>query len=119
VGALRAFTRFAIRPSIFEEPIEQGQDISDWARAYRLGAGMMIPIGFPAKGQLEFRLMYQDTSRLEYLLKSDTGFQSDPDGVENGQFIYSSRRSTFNMIRPSIGVSFYIPHSRRSTWHEN
>ncbi len=118
-GALYSFTRYSIRTNPFEEPIETGRDISDWARASQLGAGLMIPFKKPQTGQLEIRLMYQNTSRSDYLTREDTRFQPDPDGESDGQFIYSTRRSTFNMIQPSIGLSFFIPHLGRTTWHEN
>lgn len=107
-GGIYAYTRYKIRTSTYEDIIEEDGDFSDWSRAYQLGGGVMIPFKSPQKGQLEFRLMYQNTSRLDYLTAQDTEYKPDPDGEEDGKFIYSTRRSPFTMIQPSIGLSFYF-----------
>jgi len=107
-GGIYAYTRYKIRTSIFEDVIEEDRDFSDWSRAYQLGGGVMTPLKFFEKGYLEFRLMYQNTSRLDYLTRKDTEFKPDPNGEVEGEFIYSTRRSPFTMIQPSIGLSFYF-----------
>lgn len=107
-GGIYAYTRYKIRASIFEDVIEEDRDFSDWSRAYQLGGGVMIPFKSAQKGQLEIRLMYQNSTRLDYLTRQDTEYQYDPDGEVDGEFVYSTRRSPFTMIQPSIGASFYF-----------
>ncbi|MCH7399120.1 hypothetical protein MM236_14035 [Belliella sp. DSM 107340] len=108
IGALYGYTRFKIREDAFSEPIELERDMGNWTRLSQLGGGVMIPLGSEINANLELRLMYQNTGRLEYLTKGDVNYVPDPDGQVNGTFEYSPRRSTFNMIQPSIGLSFYF-----------
>lgn len=108
LGAVYAYSRFKIRETVLTEPLEEDHDMGDWARMNQLGGGLLIPLGKGINGNLEIRLMYQNTSRLDYLKSGDTTFRPDPDGQVNGVFEYNIRRSTLNMIQPSIGVSFYF-----------
>ncbi|MCH7401728.1 hypothetical protein ACFOUP_00990 [Belliella kenyensis] len=108
VGGIHAYTRYKIRENATAEPIENEKDLGSWARMSQIGGGVFIPLGEKIKGNLELRLMYQHTSPLDYLTKNDVRYEPDPNGVENGQFIYNVRRSPLNMIQPSIGINFYI-----------
>ncbi|MFD2037613.1 hypothetical protein ACFSKL_22655 [Belliella marina] len=107
MGALYSYTRFKIRETVSSDPIEEERDMGNWARMSQLGGGVLIPMG-KSNANLELRLMYQNTGRLEYLTKGDVSFIPDPDGEVNGVFEYDVKRSTFNMIQPSIGISFYF-----------
>jgi hypothetical protein len=82
--------------------------MGNWARMNQVGGGLLIPLGKDFNGNIEIRLMYQNTSRLDYLKSGDTIFRPDPDGQANGIFEYNTRRSSLNMIQPSIGISFYF-----------
>ncbi|MCH7410508.1 hypothetical protein MM239_13965 [Belliella sp. DSM 111904] len=108
LGGIHAYTRYKIREKPTTEPIENEGDLGSWARMSQIGGGLFIPLGEKIKGNLELRLMYQHTSPLDYLTKGDVRYEPDPDGVQNGQFIYNVRRSPLNMIQPSVGINFYI-----------
>ena len=108
LGAVYAYSRFKIRETATTEPIEEGRDMGNWARMNQLGGGLLIPLGKSVNGNLEIKLMYQNTGRLEYLTKGDVRFRPDPDGRVNGEFEYFTRKSSLNMIQPSIGISFYV-----------
>ncbi len=108
MGAIYSFTRYKIRETATTDPIEEERDMGSWARLSQLGGGVMIPISKDGSTNLELRVMYQNTGRLDYLTKGDVTFRPDPDRQANGIFEYNTRRSSFNMIQPSIGISFYL-----------
>ncbi|WP_192346032.1 hypothetical protein [Algoriphagus sp. Y33] len=98
------YSRFTIRPSLFEDTIETGMDMQDWSFGYKIGGGIQLPLpGFDG-GKLEFRLLYQDGSTARFLTKGDTNFLSDKG---DGEFEYNPRQSPLQLIDASVGIVLY------------
>jgi len=104
-GANYFYTRYKIRETQFEEPIEQGMDFGDWVLGYRFGGGVKIPFKNRDMGHFEFKVLYHDSAQVEFLRKQDTEYL--PDQGE-GEFVYSIQRSPITMIQPGIGIIFTI-----------
>lgn len=105
-GTNYLYTRYKIRESRFEEPIEEDRDLANWIGAFRLGGGLKIPFKTPDDGFFQLKIMYQDTRRVEFLLKEGTKFDPEPKG--GGTFSYQPVRSVLTWIQPSIGVVLYM-----------
>ncbi|TVP53128.1 MAG: hypothetical protein EA341_01580 [Mongoliibacter sp.] len=105
-GANYLFTRYKIRESRFEDPIEEERDFSNWIRAVRLGAGIKIPFKKQEHGYFEIKCIYQESRRTEFLLKNGTIFEPEPQG--GGTFAYEPTRSALTWIQPGIGVVIYL-----------
>jgi hypothetical protein len=100
VGAYHTFTGVNIRETVFSEAFVSGTEFYDWALAYQGGGGFFIPMGKDTF--LEFKLNYILTNRMDYLTKDDAKY------LPGGDVEFFPRRSSFNMIQPSIGVSFFL-----------
>ncbi|KEO72326.1 hypothetical protein [Anditalea andensis] len=100
VGAYHPFTGVTIKETVFSEAFVAGTEFYDWALAYQGGGGCFIPIGKDMF--MEFKLNYIYTNRMEYLTKEDATYLPD------GEVTFTPRRSSFSMIQPSIGVSFFL-----------
>lgn len=105
IGANYFYTRYKIRESRFEEPIEDGMDFGDWVLAFRFGGGLKIPFKDRELGHFEFKVLYHDSGPVEFLRKQDTEYRPDQG---TGEFVYSPQRSTINMIQPGIGLVFFL-----------
>lgn len=105
-GVNYLYTRYKIRESKFEEPIEEERDFSDQIGAVRFGGGLKIPFSKPEIGFFEIKLMYQESRRVEFLLKDGTSFEPEPQG--GGTFSYQPTRSMLTWIQPGIGVVLYM-----------
>jgi hypothetical protein len=104
-GANYFFTRYKIRESRFEEPIEEGRDFSDWVSAFRFGGGLKIPFKNPDMGYFDIKIIYHESGKVEFLRKNDTQYLPDQG---NGEFVYSPVSSPIQMIQPGIGVVLYM-----------
>ncbi|MBN3583784.1 hypothetical protein JYB64_15400 [Algoriphagus aestuarii] len=104
VGANYLYSRYKIRPSIFEEVVEVSKDMQDWGMGYKLGGGLQIPIPGLEGGKIEVRLTYQDGNSMRFLTKSDVVYLPNKG---NGEFEYSPRQSPLQLITASIGVVVY------------
>jgi len=100
VGVYHPFTRVTIRETAFAETFAAGTEFFDWAMAYQGGGGFFLPIGKDLF--LEFKVNYILTNRMNYLTKEDAIYLPD------GELEFFPRRSSFNMLQPSIGVSFFL-----------
>lgn len=100
VGAFHPFTGVNIKETVFSEAFVAGTEFYDWGLAYQGGGGFFIPMGKDTF--LEFKLNYIYTNRMNYLTKTDVDFLPD------GEVEFFPRRSSFNMLQPSIGVSFFL-----------
>jgi len=100
VGAYHPFTRVTIRENVFSEAFVEGTEFYDWGLAYQGGGGFFVPISKDAF--LEFKLNYVYTNRMNYLTKDDAVYLPD------GEVKFFPRRSSFSMLQPSIGVSFFM-----------
>jgi hypothetical protein len=104
-GANYLFTNYQIRATIDEEPIEKELDHSDWAIAYRLGAGIQIPLPFfDSSTKLEFKTTYQDSNSIRFLTKGDVTFLPDQG---DGEFEYNFKRGPLQFLTFSIGIVVY------------
>lgn len=103
-GANYFYTRFKIRESRFEEPVEEGMDFKAWVMAFRFGGGIKIPFKNKDLGYFEFKVLYHDSGPVDYLRKQDTEYQPDKG---DGEFVYSPQRSTINMVQPGIGLVLF------------
>ncbi|MEB2776855.1 hypothetical protein SYJ56_16125 [Algoriphagus sp. D3-2-R+10] len=103
-GANYLYSRFKIRPSLFEEPVEAGKDMEDWSFGYKIGGGVQFPIPGIDGGKLELRLNYQDGGNMRFLTKDDTIYLPDKG---NGEFDYNPRQSPLQLINASVGIVVY------------
>jgi hypothetical protein len=102
-GANYLFTNYLIRATIEDEPIEKEVEHSDWAIAYRVGAGIQIPLPFlDSSTKLEFKTTYQTSNSIRFLTKGDVTYLP-ADGV----FDYNFRRGPLEFLTFSIGVVVY------------
>lgn len=104
VGANYLYSRFKIRPSLFEEKVEVGKDMEDWGLGYKVGGGLLIPIPGSEFIKLDFRINYQDGESMRFLTKGDTEYIPTKG---NGEFEYHTRYSPLQLINASIGVVVY------------
>jgi len=104
IGANYLYSRFKIRPSIFEEVIEVGKDMEDWSFGYKVGGGLQIPIPGMDGGKLELRLNYQDGNSIRFLTKTDVDYLPNKG---SGEFEYNPRQSPLQLITASVGIVFY------------
>lgn len=103
-GANYLYSRFKIRPSIFEEVVEAGRDMQDWAFAYKIGGGVQFPLPGIEGGKLELRINYQDGGSMRFLTKGDTNYLPDKG---DGEFDYNPRNSPLQLINASVGIVVY------------
>lgn len=103
-GANYLYSRFKIRPSIFEETVEVGKDMEDWSFGYKIGGGVQFPIPGIDGGKLELRLNYQDGGNMRFLTKEDTNYLPDKG---DGEFEYNPRQSPLQLINASVGIVIY------------
>ena len=103
-GANYLYSRFKIRPSIFEEVVEAGRDMQDWAFAYKIGGGIQFPLPGVEGGKLELRVNYQDGGTMRFLTKGDTNYLPDKG---DGEFEYHPRQSPLQLITASVGIVVY------------
>jgi hypothetical protein len=104
-GANYLYTRYRIRAAIDEEPIEVDTDYRDWTIAYRLGAGVQIPLRFlDSNTKLEFKTTYQNSNSIRFLTKGDVTYLPDQG---DGEFEYNFRRGPLQFLTFSIGVVVY------------
>lgn len=102
-GALNINTRYAIRDSAFDEPLEKDGIIRDWVMGYGAGMGYKIPFKKdPTRGHIEIRLLYHDSAFAKFLRKGQAQF--DPDMGDFGEFVYQPNRSPLTMLELSIGI---------------
>lgn len=104
MGANYFYTRFKIRESRYYDPIEEGMDFDAWVMAFRFGGGIKVPFKNKELGFFEFKVLYHDSGPVDYLRRQDTEYQPDKG---DGEFVYSSQRSTINMVQPGIGLVFF------------
>lgn len=104
VGANYLYSKFKIRPSIFEETVEVGKDMEDWSLGYKIGGGIQLPLPKSNGGKLELRLNYQDGGYMRFLTKGDTQYLPDKG---SGEFEYNPRQSPLQLITASVGIVFY------------
>lgn len=105
IGANYFYTRYKIRETRFEEPIEDGMDFSDWVLGYRFGGGLKYPFKNRDLGHVEFKVLYHDSGPVEFLRKQDTEYRPDQG---DGEFVYSPQKSVIHMIQPGIGLVFFL-----------
>ncbi len=104
-GANYLYTRYKIRAAIDEEAFETGTDLSDWTLAYRIGAGIQIPLAFfDQSTKLELKASYQDSNSVRFLTKGDVTYLPDQG---NGEFSYQSKRGPLQLVTLSIGIVVY------------
>lgn len=103
-GANYLYSRFKIRPSIFEEVVEAGRDMQDWAFAYKIGGGVQFPLPGIEGGKLELRINYQDGGTMRFLTKGDTNYLPDKG---DGEFEYNPRQSPLQLVTASVGIVVY------------
>lgn len=103
-GANYLYSRFKIRPSFLEEPIEAGTDLRDLAFAYKIGGGIQFPLPIIDGGKIELRLTYQDGGTMRFLTKGDASFLPDKG---DGEFEYNPRQSPLQLITASVGIVVY------------
>tara|TARA_R110002020_G_scaffold229228_6_gene439971 strand:- start:179 stop:874 length:696 start_codon:yes stop_codon:yes gene_type:complete len=103
-GVNYLYSRFKIRPSIFEEVVEAGRDMQDWAIAYKIGGGIQFPLPGIEGGKLELRVNYQDGGTMHFLTKGDTKYLPDKG---DGEFEYNPRQSPLQLITASVGIVVY------------
>lgn len=97
------YTRYKIRANISEEPIEAATDFSDWTLAYRVGAGIQIPLPFLDEStKLEFKTTYQTSSSMRFLTKGDATYLPD-----EGIFDYNLQRGPLQFLTFSVGIVVY------------
>ncbi len=104
MGANYLYTRYKIRAAFDEEAIESGMDFQNWALAYKIGAGVQIPLDFNDNLVLELRANYQDGNSVRFLQRGDVTYLPD---VDNGIFDYNVRRSKLQLITLSVGIVGY------------
>lgn len=100
VGAYHPFTGVNIRETAFSEAFIAGTEFYDWGLAYQGGGGFFLSMGKDTF--LEFKLNYIITNRMDYLTKNDAKY------LPGGDVEFFPRRSSFSMLQPSIGVSFFL-----------
>lgn len=100
IGVYHPFTGVNIKESVFSEAFIVGTEFSDWGLAYQGGGGFFIPVGKDLF--LEFKVSYVYTNRMNYLTRSEVDF------LPGGDVEFFPRRSSFNMLQPSIGLSFFL-----------
>lgn len=103
-GANYLYSRFKIRPSIFEETVEVGKDMEDWSFGYKVGGGLQFPIPSLDGGKIELRINYQNGSSIKFLTKPDTQYLPNQG---DGEFEYSPRQSPLQLITASVGIVVY------------
>ncbi|WP_157243477.1 hypothetical protein [Algoriphagus resistens] len=103
-GANFLYSRFKIRPSFFEEPVEVASDMKDWAFSYKVGGGFQFPLPAIDGGKLELRLNYQNSGTMRFLTKHDVNFLPDKG---DGEFEYNPRQSPLQLITASVGIVIY------------
>jgi opacity protein-like surface antigen len=103
-GANYLYSKFKIRPSIFEETVEVGKDMEDWSFGYKIGGGMQFPIPGLDGGKIELRVNYQDGNSIRFLTKPDTQYLPNKG---DGEFEYSPRQSPLQLITGSVGIVVY------------
>ncbi|MGY6560178.1 MAG: hypothetical protein ACXIT9_12940 [Nitritalea sp.] len=107
-GFVRIASSYAIRETAFDEPFERQRDFGTWTQAFQGGGGLMVPFKDPTIGNIEIKLLYQNTARTDFLRRGDVLFIPDPEGEANGIFDYNIRRSALQLFVPTIGVSIYL-----------
>lgn len=103
-GANYLYSRFKIRPSIFEETVEVGKDMEDWSFGYQVGGGLQFPIPSLDGGKIELRINYQNGSSIKFLTKPDTQYLPNQG---DGEFEYNPRQSPLQLITASVGIVVY------------
>lgn len=104
VGANYLYSRYKIRPSIFEEKVEVNKDMEDWGLGYKVGGGLLIPIPGSDFIKLDLRINYQDGDLMHFLTRKDTEYNPSKG---NGEFEYTPRNSPLQLINASIGIVVY------------
>ncbi|EIM74852.1 hypothetical protein A3SI_14739 [Nitritalea halalkaliphila LW7] len=107
-GFIRIASSYAIRETAFDEPFERQRDFGTWTQAFQGGGGLMIPFKDPSIGNIEVKLLYQNTARTDFLRRGDVLFLPDPDGERNGIFDFNTRRSALQLFVPTVALSFYL-----------
>ena len=100
IGVYHPFTKVTIKETAFSDTFAAGTEFFDWGLAYQGGGGFFIPLGKDTF--LEFKLNYVLTNRMDYLTKEDAVYLPD------GEVEFFPRRSSFHMLQPGIGVSFFL-----------
>ncbi len=102
-GANYLFTNYLIRATIEDKPIEKDVDHRDWSIAYRVGAGIQIPLPFlDERTKMEFKTTYQTSNSIRFLTKGDVTYLPD-----EGVFDYNFRRGPLEFLTFSIGIIVY------------
>jgi len=102
-GANYLFTNYLIRATIEDQPIEKDVDHRDWSIAYRVGAGIQIPLPFlDERTKMEFKTTYQTSNSIRFLTKGDVTYLPD-----EGVFDYNFRRGPLEFLTFSIGIVVY------------
>lgn len=102
-GANYLYTRYKIRASIDEEAFEAATEHTEWAIAYRIGAGIQIPLSFLDEStKLEFKTTYQNSNGIRFLTKGDVTYLPD-----EGVFDYNFQRGALQLLTFSVGIVVY------------
>ncbi|MHA7131241.1 hypothetical protein [Algoriphagus namhaensis] len=102
-GGNYLYTRYKIRASIDEEAFEAGTDHSEWTLAYRMGAGIQIPMAFwDDHMKLEIKTTYQSSNDIRFLTRGDVTYLPD-----EGIFEYNYQRGPLQFLTFSVGFVVY------------
>ena len=102
-GANYLYTRYKIRENIDDEAFEVATEHKDWTLAYRLGAGLQIPLEFwDHSTKLEFKTTYQNSNSFRFLTKGDVNYLPD-----EGVFEYNFQRAPLQLVTFSLGIIIY------------
>jgi len=102
-GGNYLYTRYKIRANIEEEAFETGTDHTQWALAYRVGAGIQIPAEFIDQGvKFELKATYQSSNEIQFLTRGDVTYLSD-----EGVFDYNFQRGQLQFLTFSVGIIIY------------
>lgn len=102
-GGNYLYTRYKIRASIDEEAFEAGTDHSEWTLAYRVGAGIQIPMAFwDDHMKLEIKTTYQSSNDIRFLTRGDVTYLPN-----EGIFNYNYQRGPLQFLTFSFGFVVY------------
>ncbi len=102
-GGNYLYTRYKIRATIDEEAFEAGTEHTQWALAYRFGAGVQFPADWWDQNiKFEIKTTYQSSNEIQFLTRGDVIYLPD-----EGVFDYQLQRGQLQFLTFSVGIIVY------------
>ncbi len=97
-GGIYAYTRSGVRKYGASEPLSEGTEVRDFSHIWLLGGGIMIPVERSGEANLELRVNYLRSGRLEYLTRDDAVYD------DQGDLTLNPRNAPFRLLQPAIAL---------------